>query len=60
MLNKEIKDKLAKLHNTATDICSMLWNISEDESLTEKERELIESYALDADQLGCDLKQLSL
>lgn len=57
-MKQEIKNKLAELHDAANDICYQLWQISEDESLTEEERDLIGGYALDADQLAINIKQL--
>lgn len=59
-MKQEIKDKLAELHNTANDICYQFWQISEDESLTAEEKSLVESYAIDADQLATNIKQLQL
>ena len=58
-MTQEIKDKLAELRDVANDICYKLWRISEDESLTREERDMIESYAIDADQLSCNLQNLS-
>lgn len=57
-MKQEIKDKLAELRDAANDICYHLWQISEDESLTAEEKQLVESYAIDADQLSCNLQNL--
>ena len=57
-MTQEIKDKLAELRDVANDICYKLWRISEDESMTREERDMIESYAIDADQLAINIKQL--
>jgi hypothetical protein len=57
-MKQEIKDKLAELRDVANDICYQLWQISEDESLTAEEKSLVESYAIDADQLSCNLQNL--
>lgn len=57
-MTQEIKDKLAELRDAANDICYQLWRISEDESLTREERDMIESYAIDADQLAINIKSL--
>ena len=57
-MTQEIKDKLAELHDAANDICYELWQISEDESLTEEEKSWVGSYAIDADQLSTHLKHL--
>ena len=57
-MKQEIKDKLAELRDAANDICYQLWQISEDESLTAEEKSLVESYAIDADQLSCNLQNL--
>ena len=57
-MTQEIKDKLAELRDAANDICYQLWHISEDESLTAEEKSLVESYAIDADQLSCNLQNL--
>lgn len=59
-MKQEIKNKLAELHDAANDICYQLWQISEDESLTAEEKSLVESYAIDADQLATNIKQLQL
>lgn len=55
-MTQEIKDKLVELSRSANDICYELWSMSEDESLTAEEKELVESYAIDADQLSTHLK----
>ena len=57
-MTQEIKDKLAELRDAANDICYKLWRISEDESLTREECDMIESYAIDADQLAINIKHL--
>ena len=57
-MTQEIKDKLAELRDAANDLCYQLWQISEDESLTAEEKSLVESYAIDADQLSCNLQNL--
>lgn len=57
-MTQEIKDKLAELRDAANDICYQLWHISEDESLTAEEKSLVESYAIDADQLAINIKSL--
>jgi hypothetical protein len=57
-MTQKIKDKLAELRDAANDICYQLWRISEDESLTREERDMIESYAIDADQLAINIKSL--
>lgn len=57
-MKQEIKDKLAELRDAANDICYQLWQISEDESLTAEEKQLVESYAIDADQLAINIKSL--
>ena len=57
-MKQEIKDKLAELRDAANDICYQLWQISEDESLTAEEKSLVESYAIDADQLAINIKSL--
>lgn len=57
-MTQEIKDKLAELQYAANDICYQLWQISEDESLTAEEKEMVGSYAIDADQLSTHLKHL--
>jgi hypothetical protein len=57
-MTQEIKDKLAELHDVANDICYQLWQISEDESLTAEEKSLVESHAIDADQLAINIKSL--
>lgn len=59
-MKQEIKNKLAELRDAANDICYHLWQISEDESLTAEEKQLVESYAIDADQLATNIKQLQL
>ena len=59
-MKQEIKNKLAELRDAANDICYQLWKISEDESLTAEEKSLVESYAIDADQLATNIKQLQL
>lgn len=58
-MKQEIKDKLDELQYAANDICYQLWQISEYESLTAEEKSLVESYAIDADQLSCYLQNLS-
>ena len=58
-MKQEIKDKRAELKDAANDICYQLWQISEDESLTAEEKSWVESYAIDADQLSCNLQNLS-
>lgn len=57
-MKQEIKNRLAELRDAANDICYQLWQISEDESLTAEEKSLVESYAIDADQLSCNLQNL--
>lgn len=57
-MKQQIKDKLAELRDSANDICYQLWKISEDESLTAEEKSLVESYAIDADQLAINIKSL--
>ena len=57
-MKQEIKNKLAELRDAANDICYQLWKISEDESLTAEEKSLVESYAIDADQLAINIKSL--
>lgn len=57
-MTQEIKDKLAELSVAANDICYELWEISDDESLTEEEKSWVGSYAIDADQLSTHLKHL--
>lgn len=57
-MKQEIKNRLAELRDSANDICYQLWQISEDESLTAEEKSLVESYAIDADQLSCNLQNL--
>lgn len=57
-MTQEIKDKLAELSVAANDICYELWEISDDESLTEEEKLWVGSYAIDADQLSTHLKHL--
>lgn len=57
-MTEEIFEKLAELVVAASDICSELWRISEDESLTAEEKSQVESCALDADQLATNIKQL--
>ena len=57
-MKQEIKNRLAELRDSANDICYQLWQISEDESLTAEEKQLVESYAIDADQLSCNLQNL--
>lgn len=59
-MTQEIRNKLAELHDAANDICYELWQISEDESLTAEEKTTVESYAIDADQLATNIKQLQL
>lgn len=57
-MKQEIKNRLAELRDSANDICYQLWQISEDESLTAEEKSLAEQYAIDADQLSCNLQNL--
>lgn len=57
-MTQEIKDKLSELRDAANDICYKLWRISEDESLTREKRDMIESYAIDANQLAINIKSL--
>lgn len=57
-MTQEIRNKLAELRDAANDICYQLWKISEDESLTAEEKQMVESYAIDADQLSCNLQNL--
>lgn len=57
-MTQEIRNKLAELRDAANDICYELWQISEDESLTAEEKSLVESYAIDADQLAINIKTL--
>lgn len=58
-MTQEIKDKLAELRDAANDICYQLWKISEDESLTAEEKEMVGSYAIDADNLAINVKQMA-
>ena len=57
-MTQEIKEKLAKLNDAANDISHQLWQISEDENFTKEEHDLIKYYALDADQLAFNIKQM--
>lgn len=56
-MKQVIKDKLAELQSAAEDISYEIWQISEDESLTDEERDILGGYALDADQLALNLER---
>lgn len=58
-MTQEIKDKLAELRDAASNICYELWRLSEDnESLTETQIDIIQTCAIDADQLAINIKHL--
>ena len=57
-MNQEIKNRLEALSVKANDICSELWEVTDDENLTVEEKDEISSYAIDANVLSTELKTI--